>query len=79
MRKDVSEGDLTFIFMIEYQPILPTYLLHAGFLLNWFSILKMEVIRSTKTSVYVEIARHYILQDGNIQAYFCFNKKDHQL
>jgi hypothetical protein len=43
-----------------------SHLLHTGFLSGWFSDLKMEVIRSSETSVNVRTTRCYILEDGNI-------------
>jgi hypothetical protein len=45
----------------------PSHLLHSGFLLGWFSNLKMEVIRSSETSVYIRATQRYIPEDGNIQ------------
>jgi hypothetical protein len=40
--------------------ILPSHLLHAGFLLCLFSILKMEVIRSAESSAHTRTTRRYI-------------------
>jgi hypothetical protein len=45
----------------------PIHLLHAGFPLCWFSILKMEMTRSCETSVHLWTTRRYIPEDGNIQ------------
>jgi hypothetical protein len=50
---------------------LPSHLLHAGFWLGRFSALKMEVIRSTETSVYIQTARRYIPEDDSINNYRC--------
>jgi hypothetical protein len=41
------------------------YLLHAGFLLGWFSTLKMEMIVSSEMSVHIRTTRRYIPEDGN--------------
>jgi hypothetical protein len=57
------------------QLILPSNLLNAGFLLGWFSTLKMEVIRSSETSVHIRITRRYIPENGNIHNYFYENLK----
>jgi hypothetical protein len=38
--------------------------LHAGFLLGWFSTLKMEVLRSPET-FHIRTTRRYTSQDGN--------------
>jgi hypothetical protein len=46
--------------------VLPIHLLHAGFLLDWFSTLKTEVILSSETSVRIWTSRSYIPEDGNI-------------
>lgn len=51
--------------------ILPSYLVHAGFLLGCFSTLKKDVIRSSETSLYIRITRRYITEDGNIHEYHC--------
>jgi hypothetical protein len=40
--------------------ILSSLLLHAGILLGWFSILKMEVILSSEASVHIRTTRRYI-------------------
>jgi hypothetical protein len=42
---------------------LLSHLLDSGVLLGRYSILKMEVLRSYKTSVYIQTARHYIPED----------------
>jgi hypothetical protein len=42
---------------------VPSQLLHAGLLLYWFSTLKMEVICSSETSVYIRTTRRYIPED----------------
>jgi hypothetical protein len=47
----------------------PSHLLHAGFLLVWFWTLKMEVIRSSQTSVQIQYTQRYIAEDGNIRNY----------
>jgi hypothetical protein len=39
----------------------------AGFFLSWFYTLKMEVIRSSETFVYIRTIRRYIREDGNFQ------------
>jgi hypothetical protein len=40
--------------------ILPSHLLHSRFLLGRFATMKMEVMRSSETSVHVRTTRHYI-------------------
>jgi hypothetical protein len=46
---------------------LRSYMLHAGFLLGWISTVKMEVIRSSETSVHMPNSRRYIKENGNFQ------------
>jgi hypothetical protein len=46
----------------------PKHLLNAGFLLGCFSTLKMEVIRSSETSINIRTTPRYILEDGNIHS-----------
>jgi hypothetical protein len=60
------------------QEILPTHVLHAGFLLRWFSTLKMELIDSSETSVHIRTTRSYIPEDGNIYNYRCENLKSYE-
>jgi hypothetical protein len=43
-----------------------SHLLHSGFLLGWVSTLKMELIRSSETSVHIRTTRRYIPEGGNI-------------
>jgi hypothetical protein len=50
-------------------------LLHAGFLLDPFPTLKMEVIRSSETSVHIRTTRRYIPEDWSIRNYRCENLK----
>jgi hypothetical protein len=45
----------------------------AGFLLDWFSILKTEVIRSSETSLHIRNTWRYIPEDGNSHNYRCGN------
>jgi hypothetical protein len=52
---------------------LPNHLLHTGFLLGWFSPLKMETIHSSETSAYMRTTRRCIPEDGDIRNYFCEN------
>jgi hypothetical protein len=49
--------------------ILPSHLLHAGFLLNWFPSLKMEVIHSSKTLIHMRATRCHIPYDCNTYSY----------
>jgi hypothetical protein len=51
------------------------HLIHAGFLLGWFSTLKIEVIHSSKTFVHIWSTWHFIPEDGNIHNYCCENLK----
>jgi hypothetical protein len=51
--------------------VKPSHMLNAGFLLCWFSTLKMEVIRSTETSFRTRTTPHYIPQADNIRRYRC--------
>jgi hypothetical protein len=51
------------------------HLLHAGFLFAWFSTLKMELVRSSATSVHIRSTQRYIAEDGNIHNYGCENLK----
>jgi hypothetical protein len=39
-------------------------------LLGSFATLKMEVIRSSETSGYIQTTRRYVSENGNIQTYF---------
>jgi hypothetical protein len=55
--------------------VVRSNLLHAGFLLGWYSTHKMEVISSSETSVNIRTTRHYIQEDGNIHNYSCENLK----
>jgi hypothetical protein len=43
-----------------------SHLLHADFLLGWFSTLKTEVIISSETSIHKRTTRLYIPEDDNI-------------
>lgn len=47
--------------------ILSSYLPHAGFLLDSFLTLKMEVIYSSETSIHILTTRRFNPEDGNIQ------------
>jgi hypothetical protein len=42
------------------------HLLHTGFLLGWYSTLKMEVISSSETSLHLRIAGSYTTEDGKM-------------
>jgi hypothetical protein len=44
-----------------------SHLLYVGFLLGWFSALKIIVISSSETSVHIRTTRCYIPEDCNIQ------------
>jgi hypothetical protein len=39
---------------------MPSHLLQAGFLLDWFSTLKIEVISSSETPIHIRTTRRYI-------------------
>jgi hypothetical protein len=52
---------------------LPSHPPEAGFLLSWFSTLKMEVIPSSETSVNIRTTQSYIPEDGNILTRFVLN------
>jgi hypothetical protein len=56
------------------------HLLYTGFWLGLFWTLKMEVIRSSETSVDIRTTRLYIPEDGNIQLFleFGWQKKGHE-
>jgi hypothetical protein len=54
-------------YSAEYFVCEPTFQLLAGFLLVWFSTLKMEVIRSSETSVHMRNTKRHIPEDDNIQ------------
>jgi hypothetical protein len=51
----------------------PSHLLHAGFLLGWFSTLKMKMISYSETSVHIRTTQRYISEGGNIHVYFDSN------
>jgi hypothetical protein len=55
--------------------ILSSHPPHAGFLLGWFSTLKMEAIRSSETSVSIWTTQRHIPEDDNIHNYHCENIK----
>jgi hypothetical protein len=48
---------------------MASHLLHAGFLLGWFSTLKMEMLHSSETSVHIQSTQHHIPADGNFHNY----------
>jgi hypothetical protein len=52
-------------------------ILHVGFLLGWFSILNMKVIRSSETSAYIRTKWRCIPEDGNIHNCRCENIKSY--
>jgi hypothetical protein len=41
-------------------------LLQAGFLIGWFSSMKMEMIYSSETSFHIWTTRRYIPEDGSV-------------
>jgi hypothetical protein len=47
----------------------------SSFLIGCFLTLKMEVIRSSETSVHIRTTRCYIPEDGNFHNYCCENLK----
>jgi hypothetical protein len=49
----------------------------ANFLLGWFSTLKMEAIRSSKTSVHIHTTQRYIPEDDSVHNYRCENLKSY--
>jgi hypothetical protein len=56
---------------------MPSHLLKAGFLLGYFSTLKMQVIQTSETSVHIRTTWNYIPEDGNINmqiAYVLFGR-----
>jgi hypothetical protein len=61
--------------MVGWQMALPSHLVYAGFLLVWFSAMKMEVICFSETSVHIRSARRYVPEDGSICNYRCENHK----
>jgi hypothetical protein len=50
----------------DIEPCTSSHLLQAGSFFGGFSTLKMEVMRSSETSVHVWTTGCYISQDGNI-------------
>jgi hypothetical protein len=52
--------------------VMRTVCSHASFLLGSFLTLKMEAIRSSKTSANIQTKRRYIPEDGNFQFYQLF-------
>jgi hypothetical protein len=71
MWTDVSEEHIT-----STSRFLSSHLLHVGFLLGWFSTLKMDVILSSETSVHIRTTLRYIIEDGNscenLKSYFYY-------
>jgi hypothetical protein len=61
----------------NYNIILPNHLMRAGFLLGKSSILNMEAIFLSETSVNVQSTRCHIPDDGNILNYSCENIKSY--
>jgi hypothetical protein len=59
--------------------IVPSHLLHAGFLLSWYSTLKTEALRSSETSVLIQTTPRFISEDGNIKCRFSLFRKLHLL
>jgi hypothetical protein len=54
------------ISIIRVEIRRPSRLLRAGFLFGSFSILEMDVIRSSETSVHKLTTWRYIPEDGNM-------------
>jgi hypothetical protein len=61
---DVSEERIASIFMVEKSASSLLATSHAGSSLADLSILKMEVIRSSETSVHTRYTRRHIPEDG---------------
>jgi hypothetical protein len=50
---------------------------HVGFMLGWFSTLKMELLWSSETSVRIWTTQLYMPDDGNSRNYHCENLKSY--
>jgi hypothetical protein len=53
-------------------------MLETDFLLGWFSILNMDVIHFSKTSVHVQPTRSFIPEDDNLHNYRSENLLSHE-
>jgi hypothetical protein len=62
---------VTMVYQYAYIIHRPSHLLHADFLLGWFSSFKMWVMHSSETSVYMRTTRRYIPEDGNVNGVLC--------